>query len=146
MNIIERIIDIVQEFPKLNELSGGVHVDFADPEVGSFGLASMGDEKISEDVTGMTELRQHTFMLHAMFDASTDYERMANSGVLLELAVWLERQAGAELETEIAGMTYHGEIRNIRTANGMVYSIPQENLVDAVEYQLQIITQYTLEG
>lgn len=144
MNIIEKVKDIVQSFPKIAELCGEVHVDFADPDRTSYGLSSMGDTRIREDVTGRL-MRQHSFMLYATYSAASDYERITNSGILLELAIWLEEQAGCEIEQEVLGKTYTGEIEEITTANGSLYAIQQENLADEVQYQLQIVVNYTLE-
>ena len=70
MNIIEKVKDIVQSFPKIAELCGEVHVDFADPDRTSYGLSSMGDTRIREDVTGRL-IRQHSFMLYATFSAAS---------------------------------------------------------------------------
>ena len=144
MNIIEKVKDIVGSFPKIAELCDGVHVDFTDPDCTSYGLSSMGDMLIREDITGRL-LRQHTFMLYATYSAVSDYERITNSGILLELAIWLERQTGCEIEQEVLGETYIGEIEEITTANGSLYAIPQDELADAVQYQLQIVVNYTLE-
>lgn len=144
MNIIERMRDIVQSFPRIAELCGDVHIDFADLQQQSYGLSSMGDQRISEDVTGRLH-RQHTFMLYATYSALSDYERITNSGILLELAIWLERQVGWSIEQQVLGETCTGEIEEITTANGSLYAVPQEELADAVQYQLQIVVRYTLD-
>lgn len=143
-NIIETVKDIVQSFPKISELCDVVHVDFADVEDTSYGLSSMGDSKIIDDVTGRS-IRQHTFMLYATYSALSDYERITNSGLLLELAIWLENQVGAEIEQPVLNDTYIGEIERITTANGSLLAVPQGELADAVQYQLQIVVNYTLE-
>ncbi len=143
MNIIERVKDILQAFPKIAELVNEIHVDLTSGEPVSCGLSSIGDVKLAEDVTG-AEKRQHTFLFHAVYSGINDYERITNSGILLELAIWLERQAGAPIEQYVAGERYVGEITEITTANGMLYSVPQENTTDGIEYQLQIMAVYTL--
>lgn len=140
MNIIERITDILEHFPKIGEL----HSEIVNARPDSFALASVGDKKVSEDVIG-GEVRQHTFLLSAVYSGMNDYERMANSGVLLELAVWLERQAGVSVETTVGGVTYSGTVTDITTANGMLYAVP-DSLSGGLQYRLQIIAEYTMEG
>lgn len=144
MNVIEKTREILQSFPRIAEVCDSIHVDFADPEPTSYGLSSMGDTKISEDVIG-NEKRQHTFMLYTTYGGLNDYERLSNSGTILELAQWLSRQSGILVSHTICGEEYLGVIEEINTENGMLYSVPQENTVDGVQYQLQIIVKYTLE-
>lgn len=144
MNIIEKVRDILQSFPKISEVCNSIHVDFADPEPTSYGLSSTGDSLIKEDILG-NQLRQHNFMLYSTFSGVNDYERLGNSGVLLELTNWLPKQLGAEIETVIDNETYKGEITKITAENGMLYNVPQENMTDGVQYQIQIIVQYTVE-
>lgn len=140
MNVIEKVTDIVAHFPRIGE----IHTEIVNAAPESFALASVNDRKLSEDVCG-SERRQHTFLLSAVYSGMNDYERMANSGLLLELAVWLERQAGAEIETVIGSETFSGTIEKITTANGMLYAIP-ENLSGGLIYRLQVVADYTLEG
>lgn len=142
MDIIERVRDILQSFPKISEVCNEVHVDFADPEPTSYGLSSMGDKLIFEDVLG-NQTRQHSFMLYSTFSGMNDYERMCNSQALLELSQWLDRQVGEEVISTIGDTEYHGEITKIKAENGMLYSVPQENMIDGVQYQLQIVAEYT---
>lgn len=144
MNIIEKMKSILQSFPKISEVCNEVHIDFADPEPTNYGLSSMGDELVKEDVLG-NQTRQHTFMLYSTFSGVNDYERLSNSGALLELSVWLKNQIGEKVETEIDGEICKGEITKISAENGMLYAIPQENTIDGMQYQMQIIAQYTVE-
>lgn len=143
MNVIERVRDILQHFPKISQLVDEVHVDLTDHTPTSYGLSSIGDKKLSEDVVG-TEERQHTFLFYAVYSGINDYERITNSGILLELALWLERQAGSQIEQSIGDERYMGEITEITTANGMLDSVPGENITDGIVYRLQIMAKYTL--
>lgn len=145
MNIIERVREILQRFPKISEVCNEIHVDFADPEPTSYGLSSTGDSLIKEDVLG-NQTRQHSFMLYSTFSGINDFERQENSSALLELANWLPRQIGKEVETEIDGKVHKGKITKISAENGMLYAVPQENEIDGMQYQLQIIVNYTLES
>jgi len=143
MNIIETVRSILESFPKISEVCNEVHIDFADPEPTSYGLSSTGDELISEDILG-NQLRQHSFMLYTTYSSINDYERLSNSTALLELGTWLKEQIGCEVETAIGDITYTGELEKITAANGMLISVPQENEFDGVQYQLQIIAEYTV--
>ncbi|MGN0648446.1 MAG: hypothetical protein ACI4J3_07445 [Oscillospiraceae bacterium] len=144
MNIIETMRDILQRFPKISEMLGTVHVDFTDTTPDSYGLSPIGDSLLSEDILG-NQTRSHTFLLYAVFSAINDYERLANSGILLELSLWLQQQTGCPVNTMIDGTEYRGELTKITTDNGMLYDIPEENRISGVQYQLQIVAEYTIE-
>lgn len=145
MNIIEKVRSLVQGFPKLAEICGTVHVDFTGNEPTDYGLSSLGDTLVVEDICGNQE-RQHTFMLRSVFSAVNDFERMSNTGVLLELAQYLDRCVGDEVTHEINGVTHTGEITKITTANGALTMIPDENTVSGWFYQLQIVAEYTVNN
>lgn len=144
MNIIEKVREILQSFPKISEVCNEVHVDFTDPEPTSYGLSSTGDKLIAEDILG-NQTRQHTFLLYTTYSGINDYERQENSTALLELALWLKEQAGGEVVSTYGVETRTGSITEIRAENGMLYAVPQENNVDGMQYQLQIIAVYTVE-
>ena len=145
MNIIETIRNILQSFPKISEVVGEIHVDFADPEPQSYGLSSVGDALLSEDILG-NQRRQHTFLLYTTYSGINDYERLCNSNALLELSYWLHEQTGHKITSIIGGTEHTGELLELRAENGMLYSVPEENLTDGVQYQLQIIAVYTIES
>lgn len=143
MNIIEKVRSILESFPKISEVCNSIHIDFADPEPTSYGLSSTGDELIREDIIG-DQLRQHSFMLYTTYSSINDYERLNNSAALTELSAWLGDQIGGEVETVIGSTTYTGNIEKLSAYNGMLISVPQENELDGVQYQLQIIAEYTV--
>ena len=143
MNIIERVRNILESFPKISEVCNEVHIDFADPEPTSYGLSSTGDSLISEDIIG-NQKRQHSFMLYTTYSSINDYERLHNSSALLELGVWLHDQLDAEVETTIGSTVYTGTITKLTADNGMLYNSPQENELDGIQYQIQIIAEYTV--
>ena len=145
MNIIEKIRDILTEFPGISQVCNEIHVDFADPEPTSYGLSSTGDSLISEDVLG-GQKRQHNFMLYSTFSGINDYERLGNSGILLQLTQWLESQTGALLNFKTGNKIRTGKITKISADNGMLYSVPQENEICGLRYQLQIIAEYEIES
>lgn len=143
MNIIETVRSVLESFPKISEVCNEVHIDFTDPEPTSYGLSSTDDSLISEDVLG-NQRRQHTFMLYTTYSSINDYERLKNSSALTELGVWLSEQKDLTVETQSAGRSYSGKITKLTAANGMLFSVPQENEFDGVQYQLQIIAEYTV--
>lgn len=128
MNIIEKVRDILQNFPEIREVCNTVHVDFTDPEPTSYGLSSVGDSLVKSDILG-GQIRQHNFFLYSTFSSINDYERLENSSVLLNLAQWLESQTDEE-------------IIKITTENGQLFAVPQENELDGWQYQLQIVVHY----
>lgn len=143
MNIIETMRKLLEDFPKIAEVCNEIHIDFADPEPTGYGLSSVGDKLISEDVLG-NQTRQHSFLLYSTFSGINDFERLSNSTALTELSVWLSRQTGIEVTTEQDGEIYSGEITAISAGNGMLYAVPQGNRVSGMRYQLQIEVQYTV--
>lgn len=144
MNIIEKVREILQSFPRISEICNEIHVDFAAPEPTSYGLSSIGDSLVREDILG-NQIRQHTFILYSTFSGCNDYERLGNSTALLELSHWLHTQTDQDVESKIGEETFAGQITKLTAENGMIYSISQENLVDGIQYQLQIIAEYTVE-
>ena len=143
MNIIEAVRKLLSEFPRINEISGTVHIDFADSEPDSYSLSSVGDELLREDILG-NPIRQHTFYFYSVWQSFNDFDRLNNSGALLELTDWLARHGrGLEITAEIDGREYPGEVRKITAANGMLFEIPPE-LNGGVRYQLQIIAEYKI--
>ena len=136
--------EILESFPKISEVCNEIHIDFADPEPTSYGLTSTGDSLIKEDVLG-NQTRQHTFMLYSTFSGINDYERLLNSSVLTELSQWLSTKRGNTVLSEIGENIYTGELLSIKTENGTLYEVPQENEIDGYQYQLQIVAEYTIE-
>ena len=135
MNIIERVRQILTEYPEIAAVCNAVHIDFTDPEPQSYGLAPVDDALLTEDIIG-NQRRQHTFLLYATFSGINDYERMKNSSALLGLNYWLHDLD----ELPVDG----GTVTAIRAENGMIYDLPQENGVQGVRYQMQITAEYTL--
>jgi hypothetical protein len=136
MNIIEAVRGLLMQFPKISDVVGEVHIDFTDPEPTSYGLSSTDDSLIKEDILG-NQLRQHTFMLYTTYSSMNDYERLSNSTALTELGIWLGQQRNVSIDG--------GRITKITTGSGMLIAVPQENEFDGVQYQLQIIAEYTKE-
>lgn len=143
MNIIELMQSIVMSFPKLNDV---LHIDYTTTDTDSYGLSPTGDTLIKSDVLGNQE-RQHTFILYAVYQSVNDYDRLANSGLINELQLWLEKQAkGQTLTVTFGGNELAGTLIKITCSNGMLYDIPDSNLIGNVMYQLQITADYKIES
>lgn len=143
MNIIECVREIIGQFPKIKDVCNSIHIDFTDSEAESYGLSPTGDTLVKEDILG-NQTRQHTFVLYAVYQSISDYDRLSNSGVLLELQQYLERQNGHEITAEIDDEKINGELVKLTAANGMLYEIPVDNFNTNVRYQLQITAEYNI--
>lgn len=145
MNVIEVTKKILSDYKKISEFSNGVQVDFTTNEPTNFGLSSIGDTLIKEDVLG-NQKRKHSFVLYAVNQAYEDYDRLSNSNFLLELAYWLEIQRGQSIDIVIGDIVKKGEITKISTANAMIFNVPTGNIRDGVMYQIQIYVEYKVKG
>ncbi len=146
MNIIEAVKAALLEFPKISAVCNDIHIDFTDDIPTNYGLSSTGDTLLKEDILG-GQMRQHNFILYAVYQSVNDYDRMANSGVLLELHTWLEQYAAEQkLVVTVNDVELVGTLSKITCANGMIYSIPNDNFNDGIQYQLQISAEYKLES
>lgn len=146
MNIIEMVRKLLTDYPKMKEFTNNVHIDFTDAEPTNFGLSSNGDIKIKEDLLG-NQKRRHNFILYAINQAYTDYDRLTNSSFLLELTYWLEKAAdNQEIEVVAGEDAINGELIELSSANAMLFDIPTGNINDGVTYQLQIFADYTVKG
>lgn len=142
MNIIELVQSILRDFPKIGQL----HVDYNEDAPNEFGLYPTGDTLVKEDILG-NQTRRHTFILYAVFQSFNDYDRLMNSGTLLELQMWLERHAdNQEIEITVDNKTITGNLTKLTCANGMLYNIPDDNMNSGVQYQLQITAEYKTES
>ena len=85
MTIIEYIRQKLTEYPKISEFLAGddIHIDFTEPDPVNYGLSSSGDALVKEDILG-NQIRRHNFVMYAVGQSFTDYNRLANSNFLLE--------------------------------------------------------------
>lgn len=143
MNIIEAVRELLVKFPKIGKVCNTVHVDFTEPTADSYALASTGDSLIGEDIAG-NKKRRHTFVLYSYWQSASDFDRLNNSGVMLELAGWLEEHGeGLAITAEYNNKQYSGITTAITCSNGMLFAIP-EDMMGSVQYQLQIAAEYKL--
>lgn len=144
MNIIELMRSILQSFPKINDVCNEIHIDFTDETATNYGLSSIGDTLLKSDVLG-NQTRQHSFILYAVYQSYNDYDRLNNSGVLLELQLWLERNAiGQEVTVTVGDKALKGKLTKLTCSNAMVYAIPNNNTNSGWQYQIQIATDYKI--
>lgn len=146
MNIIELVRQILTDYPKITEFTNEINVDFTEDAPTNFGLSSVGDRKISEDILG-NQTRQHNFVLYALNQSFTNYDRLANSTFLLDLTYWLENYKHEDpIEVTINDKTVSGKLLGLSSANAMLYMVPTGDINDGVTYQIQIYAQYYLES
>lgn len=147
MNIIELVKQLLTDYPKIAEFTNEIQVDFTDESnPTNFGISSIGDILLKEDILG-NQTRQHNFILYAVNQSFTDYDRLANSTFLLNLTYWLEKYKQQDpLEVTINDKLVQGKLLGLSSANAMLYSIPTGNINDGVMYQIQIYANYKLES
>ncbi len=142
MNIVELVKNALLSFPEISQVVNEIHIDFNEDTATSYGLSPVGDNLIKTDIIGK-ETRQHTFQLYALYQSINDYDRLSNTGIILRLQYYLEHYAnGQEVEIEYNGQTKSGVLEKITCANGMVFAVPNEEMTNGVQYNLQIIAQY----
>jgi hypothetical protein len=146
MNIIELVKQILTDYPKITEFTNEINVDFTEDIPTNFGLSSTGDQLIREDILG-NQIRQHNFVLYALNQSYTNYDRLANSTFLLDLAYWLEQYKQEDpIEVTINDKTVSGKLLGLSSANAMLYMVPTGDINDGVTYQIQIYARYYLES
>ena len=146
MNIIEVVKQILTDCPLVQDLSGSINIDYTEDSPVSFGLYPTGDQLTKENILGNQD-RRHNFVLYAVFQSFTDYDRLANSTFLLNLAYYLEKAAtGQEIEVTINNETVSGKLTKLSSANGMLYGYQDGTLSGPVTYQIQIYAEYHIES
>ncbi len=146
MNIIEQVKQLLSDCELISNLNGELNIDFTEDSPVSFGLYPTGDQLLKEDVLGNQD-RRHNFVLYAVFQSFTDYDRLANSTFLLNLAYYLEHAAtGQEIEVTINNETVSGKLTKLSSANGMLYGYQDNTLSGPVTYQIQIYADYYIES
>ena len=75
-----------------------------------------------------------------------DFDRLSNSGLLLELQYWLFEQGkkNQSVSISVGDSVYNGNIKEISASNGILYEIPNENFQNLCRYQLQIAVTYII--
>lgn len=147
MTIIDFMRQKLMEYPQISEFLGedDIHIDFTDSSPVNYGLSSTGDSLIKEDLLG-NQIRQHNFMLYAVGQSFTDYNRLANSNFLLELSYWLERLPEKGLTITMKYQKLKGKFLKATTANAMSMGLMGETIDQGVMYQIQIYAQYKIES
>ena len=145
MSIIDYMRYLLINYPKISDVCNTVNIDFVDSVDDSYGLSSMGDVLLQRDILG-NQTRQHNFMLYATYQSVNDFDRLNNSGVLLDLAYYLDSKNNDVITTEINGEKKVGIVKQIKTENGSIVAIPEGNMVAGVQYQLQLSVTYEIES
>ena len=132
----------------MSEFADNIDVDFFSNDIDSFGMYSSGDSLQNTDIIG-GQTRTHNFVLYALNQPITNYQRLENTGWLLKLGYWLdgiknepisEIVTENETETEIT----YGVIKKLTASNAMVFDVPTGDIKDGVRYQLQLQAEYYL--
>ena len=144
MNILEKVKEILTEYPKMSEFCNGIHTDFTENKPGNFGLYPNGDAVLKTDILG-GQKRKHSFVLYANNQSFNDFERIANSTFLLELAYWLETVKNVPITVTVGNEEREGIITKMSSANGMMFAAPTGDINDGVTYQLQIYAEYKVK-
>lgn len=147
MTIIDYMRQKLTEYPKISDFLSGedIHIDFTDPEAVNYGLSSTGDTVLKEDIRGR-QTRQHKFVLYAVGQSFTDYNRLANSNFMLELSYWLESLPEEDgIDIVVGNKKFSGRLLSIKTANAMSMGLMGETIDQGVMYQLQIYVNYKAE-
>ena len=137
MNILEKVNKILTKYPKMSEFCNGIHTDFTENKPGTFGRYPNGDTVLKTDILG-GQKRKHSFVLYANNQSFNDFERIANSTFLLELAYWLETVKNVPITVTVGTEEREGTITKLSSANGMMFAAPTGDINDGVTYQLQI--------
>ena len=145
MKILEKVKEILTEYPKMSEFCNGIHTDFTENKPGNFGLYPNGDAILKTDILG-GQKRKHSFVLYANNQSFNDFERIANSTFLLELAYWLETVKNVPITVTVGNEEREGIITKMSSANGMMFAAPTGDINDGVTYQLQIYAEYKVKG
>lgn len=143
MNIVEKLKQILNDYPDIMQFTNDIHVDFTDSNPTNFGLSSIGDNFLREDIVG-NKLRKHSFILYANNQAYTDYDRLVNTNFLLNLNYYLETVKNIEIIANINEEEKNGIITNISSSNGMLFNITTGDINDGVNYQIQIYVTYKI--
>ena len=148
MTIIEYMRQKLTEYPKISEFLTGddIHIDFTEPDPVNYGLSSNGDSLVKEDILG-NQIRRHNFVMYAVGQSFTDYNRLANSTFLLELAYWLEQlPEESGIEVNVGDEVKEATFLKATTANAMSMGLMGDTVDQGVMYQLQIYAQYKVES
>jgi hypothetical protein len=148
MTIIDFMREKLTEYPKISEFlaDDDIHIDFTDPDPVNYGLSSTGDTLLKEDLLG-NQTRQHNFVMYAVGQSFTDYNRLANSNFLLELSYWLEHLPEQDgITVTIEDQELPARFLKATTANAMSMGLMGTAINQGVMYQIQIYARYFVES
>jgi hypothetical protein len=148
MTIIDFMRKKLTEYPKISEFlaDDDIHIDFTDPDPVNYGLSSTGDTLLKEDILG-NQVRQHNFVMYAVGQSFTDYNRLANSNFFLELSYWLEHLPEQDgITVTIGEQELSVRFLKATTANAMSMELMGAAINQGVMYQIQIYARYFVES
>ena len=142
MNVIETVKHILSECTIMDEFNK-IHIDYTEGSVGFAGLFPNGATKSGEDLIGNPKYRI-TFTLYTGLNSANDYDRLANSDLLLRLTYYLNQLKNLSITENVDGHEYPGEVSRIFCSNGLLFDYPTGDPNDGVRYQLQIGAEYII--
>lgn len=147
MTIIDFMREKLTSYPKISDflVNDDIHIDFTEPEPTNYGLSSNGDKLFKEDLLGI-QTRRHNFVLYAIGQSITDYNRLTNSNFLYELAHWLEHLPEESFTMDINGKEFETTFIKATTENAMSMGLMGETISDGIIYQIQIYAIYKIES
>ena len=140
MDIVTKVKALLTSCPYMSEFTGGIDVDYTENTIGAFGMYSNGDSLESTDVTG-GENRRHNFVLYAVNQPISNYQRLENTAWLLNLGYWLDAQRNVPIIDDGVEI---GVIKSLAASNAMVFDVPTGDIKDGVRYQVQLSANYYL--
>jgi len=141
MNIVEKVKSIISACPYMTDFTNGVDVDYSENTVGTFGMYSNGDSLEKTDVIG-GQFRRHNFVLYAVNQPISNYQRLENTAFLLNLGFYLDAIKNETLTDDEDNEI--GHINKLSASNAMVFDVPTGDVKDGVRYQLQLQAEYYL--
>lgn len=146
MNVIEKTKSILTECPLITQFTNNVKVDFTDDTLNDFGISPTGDSITKRSITGK-EVHRHNFVMYARKQSFTDFDRLQNSSFLLELSYYLNKlcEAPIPITANINDEEILGNIKQIQTANAMLFEVNQNDINKGCLYQLQIFVDYEIK-
>lgn len=142
MNVIETVKHILSECTILDEFND-IHIDYTEGSAGFAGLFPNGATKTGEDLIGNPKYRI-TFALYTGLHSANDYDRLANSDLLLRLTYYLNQQKNIAITETVNDKDYPGVITRLFCSNGLLFDYPTGDPNDGVRYQLQIGAEYAI--
>lgn len=139
MTMIEAVRDWVSQFPQLDELIDGIHIDLTAESDGSYGLELAGDKVITEYVDG-TQLRSALFYLYFRDATDFDVQRLENCQFCQNFIFWVTKKYHAE---ELPGLPEPCTADSVTAENGRLLYYDDTCTSGVYQITLEVTYFYT---